>query len=202
MRLVAHAELRRDGDADFQRWKGLRASGGRRSADRPGQVQQTGPKGPPKRYKGGKPPVPREGTRLERQRRMSLPEMLEELPRNCDIGSRKSSKGHQQYWRGYKLHLDVADGQVPISAVPTSASVHDSQVAIPLATMSTQRVQYCYDLMDAAYDATHIAEQCRSLGHVPIIDPVLRGKKHRTPFFRPSSGNLAGRKKSGIRNAP
>ena len=149
----------------------------------PAKSSRRGPKGPPKRYKGGKPPVPREGTRLERQRRMSLPEMLEELPRNCDIGSKKSSKGHQQYWRGYKLHLDVADGQVPISAVLTSASVHDSQVAIPLATMSTQRVQYCYDLMDAAYDATHIAEQCRSLGHVPIIDPVLRGKKPQDSFL-------------------
>jgi hypothetical protein len=28
---------------------------------------------------------------------------------------------------GYKLHLDVADGDIPISAVLTSASLHDSQ---------------------------------------------------------------------------
>ena len=40
------------------------------------------------------------------------------------------------YWSGYKLHLDVADGQIPISAVLTSAHVHASQVAIPLSTMA------------------------------------------------------------------
>jgi len=73
--------------------------------------------------------------------------MLDELPRQCDIGAKKSSKGHQQYWRGYKLHLDVADGQIPISAVLTSASVHDSQVAIPLATMTAGRVTSLYDVM-------------------------------------------------------
>ncbi len=37
--------------------------------------------------------------------------------------------------------------------VLTSASVHDSQVAIPLMTMTGARVSYLYDLMDAAYDA-------------------------------------------------
>ena len=62
-----------------------------------------------------------------------------------------------------------------MSAVLTSASVHDSQVAIPLATMSTQRVTYCYELMDAAYDAHHITEQSRHLGHVPIVDPKAPG---------------------------
>jgi hypothetical protein len=77
--------------------------------------------------------------------------------------------------RGYKLHWDVADGQILISAVLTSASVHDSQVAIPLATMSTQRVTYCYALMDAAYEAHHIVEQSRQLGHVPIVDPKAPG---------------------------
>jgi hypothetical protein len=96
---------------------------------------------------------------------------LKELPRNCSIGVKTSSKGHQQYWRGYKLHLDVADGQIPISAVLTGASVHDSQVAIPLATMSASRVQYCYELMDSAYDAVEILEHSRDMGHVPIVDP-------------------------------
>ena len=100
-----------------------------------------------------------------------MEEMLKELPRNCSIGVKTSSKGHRQYWRGYKLHLDVADGQIPISAVLTGASVHDSQVAIPLATMSSSRVQYCYELMDSAYDAFEILEHSRGMGHVPIVDP-------------------------------
>jgi hypothetical protein len=49
--------------------------------------------------------------------------------------------------------LRVADGQIPISMVLTGAEVHDSQVAIPLATITSQRVTSLYDLMDSAYDA-------------------------------------------------
>jgi len=61
--------------------------------------------------------------------------------------------------------------------VLTSASLHDSQVAIPLATLTTQRVTYLYELMDSAYDADHIHQKSRSLGHVPIIDPHPRRGK-------------------------
>ena len=34
-------------------------------------------------------------------------------------------KGHQISWIGYKLHFDVADGGIPLSAILTSASLHD-----------------------------------------------------------------------------
>ncbi|MBA3974638.1 MAG: hypothetical protein C0504_10530 [Candidatus Solibacter sp.] len=56
------------------------------------------------------------GTRIERQRHQKLDAMLAGLPRQCDIGAKKNSRGHDQYWRGYKLHLDAADGQIPIPA--------------------------------------------------------------------------------------
>jgi hypothetical protein len=59
---------------------------------------------------------------------------------------------------------------IPVSAYLTSASVHDSQVAIPLAQMSRERIINLYDLMDAAYDAPQIKEFSRQLEHVPIID--------------------------------
>jgi transposase len=88
-----------------------------------------------------------------------------------------NSKGHQQYWRGYKLHLDVADGQIPISALLTGASVHDSQAAIPMMTMTTARVTYFYDLMDAAYDAAAIRQHSVQLGHRPITDHPKRYRK-------------------------
>jgi len=141
-----------------------------------------GRRGPDQRFPGGKrPKVPQQDTRLKRQRTMKLPEMLADLPTQCDIGGKKNSQGNTEFWRGYKLHLDIADGQVPISALLTSASLHDSQVAIPLATMTTQRVTYCYELMDSAYDAHHIAEQSRSMGHVPIIDPNQRTSQ-KLPF--------------------
>lgn len=76
-----------------------------------------------------------------------------------------------QYWRGYKLHLDVADGQIPISCLLTAASLHDSQAAIPMATLTAQRVTSLYDLMDCAYDANEIHAHSRSLGHIPLIAP-------------------------------
>ena len=48
--------------------------------------------------------------------------------------------------------------------------MHDSQVAILLATMSSQRVTLLYNLMDAAYDCEEIKLYCHSLGHITIID--------------------------------
>jgi hypothetical protein len=161
--------------------------GHRKPAPKPGK------RGPHKRFKGGqRPKVPDSDTRLARQRRMQLPAMFQELPRHCDLGAKSDSHGNLKYWRGYKLHLDVADGQIPISAVLTSASVHDSQVAIPLATCTTQRVTYCYELMDSAYAARHIDEKSREMGHVPIIDPKASGgRKSQVPALakpaRPSS---------------
>ena len=141
-----------------------------------------GKTGPHRRHKGGKPTRrPKQDTRLHRQRRMQLPEMLADLPRGCSLGVKTKGDGHQHYWRGYKLHLDVVDGQIPISAILTAASLHDSQVAIRLATMTAQRVTSLYDVMDAAYDAAEIYAHSRSLAHVPIIRPVKRPQKE-IPF--------------------
>ena len=117
-----------------------------------------------------------EPTRLERQTSENVNQMLAELPTACDVGCKKNSKGYKETWIGYKLHIDVACGQIPVSCVLTSASVHDSQVAIPLMTMTSARVSYLYDLMDAAYDAAAINARSEALGHVPIIDPNYRSQ--------------------------
>ena len=108
---------------------------------------------------------------------MTLEEMIKDLPARCDIGTKKNSKGHCEHWIGYKLHLDSADGGIPISAILTSASVHDSQVAIPLATTTARRVTNLYDLMDAAYDVPGILQHSKSLGHVPLVDKNPRADK-------------------------
>jgi len=118
-----------------------------------------------------------EPTRLERQTAQTVGQMLAELPTACDVGSKKNSKGYKETWIGYKLHIDVACGQIPVSCVLTSASVHDSQVAIPLMTMTGARVSYLYDLMDAAYDAAAIHDHSRTLGHAPIIDRNFRAQQ-------------------------
>lgn len=129
--------------------------------------------------KGEERPAPTP-TRLERQAAgMSLAAMLDDLPHACDAGSKTNSKGFKSTWIGYKLHLDVADGQIPISAVLTSASTHDSQVALPLATLTAQRVTSLYDLMDAAYCSPVIRQHSRDLGHVPLIDHNPRGGEKR-----------------------
>ena len=130
------------------------------------------PARPPRRRgrpRRGEAPPPREPSRLARQRSMGLDAMLAELPRHCDFGAKRNAKGIGTRWIGYKLHVDTADGDIPISCVLTSASVHDSQVAIPLATLTASRVTSLYDLMDGAYDAAEIQAHSRSLGHVPII---------------------------------
>ena len=125
--------------------------------------------------KGEEPPrPPRERRRLERQGEMSLAEMLADLPRACSPGVKQNAKGYRTHWIGYKLHMDVADGDIPISAILTSASLHDSQAAIPLATMTAGRVSNLYDLMDSAYDAPEIKAHSRALGHVPLIQPHPR----------------------------
>ena len=110
-------------------------------------------------------------TRIEKQADgMSLTDMLNNLPKACDVGTKKNSKGYKVSWTGYKLHIDVADGGIPICAVLTSASTHDSQVAIPLAKMSSERVINLYDVMDSAYDVPQIHDLSRQLGHIPLVD--------------------------------
>lgn len=134
----------------------------------------------PKRKRGRpkkgeeRPKPPRERRRLERQGEMSLAEMLADLPRACTPGVKQNAKGYRTHWIGYKLHMDVADGDIPITALLTSASLHDSQAAIPLATMTASRVTSLYDLMDSAYDAPEIKAHSRALGHVALIEPHPR----------------------------
>lgn len=122
------------------------------------------------RPKKGEVVAAREPKRLEVQPQRSMEENLADLPRVCDVGTKRDSKGHTYSWVGYKLHLDTMDGDIPVSALLTSASLHDSQAAIPLAQMSRQRVTNLYDLMDSAYDAPQIRDFSQRLGHVPIVD--------------------------------
>ncbi|MCL7488769.1 MAG: transposase, partial [Desulfobulbaceae bacterium] len=115
--------------------------------------------------------------RLDRQVRQSAEESIRELPVICDRGTKKNAKGYKESWNGYKLHLDTNDIGLPISALVTAASLHDSQAAIPLIKLTSGKVTYLYDLMDAAYDAKRITETSRKFGHVPITDKNSRGQE-------------------------
>ena len=52
--------------------------------------------------------------RLELQPHQTLPENLADLPQGCDWGGKRDSKGKTSYWCGYKLHLAIGDGEVPL----------------------------------------------------------------------------------------
>ena len=108
--------------------------------------------------------------RLDQQVNRTPFEALQDIPTRCDVGTKKNAKGYKETWIGYKAHIDTADCGLPITVVVTAASLHDSQVAIPMMKMTSERITYLYDLMDAAYDAKQIHGVSRSLGHVPIID--------------------------------
>lgn len=120
----------------------------------------------------------KEPKRLDLQLERRLDENLADLPIACDVGAKRNAKGYKTSWIGYKLHIDSIDGDIPVSAVLSSASLHDSQAAIPLAQMTAERITSLYDLMDAAYDAPQIRSYSAKLGHVPIIDfNPRRGEK-------------------------
>lgn len=115
-------------------------------------------------------PKASEPTRIQRQLSQSLPEALADIPTQCDRGTKKNAQGYKHSWNGYKLHIDTADCGVPIAAILSSASFHDSGAAIPLSQISAQRVTNLYDLMDAGYCSYELQEYSRQLGHVPLID--------------------------------
>ena len=140
------------------------------------------PKSTPKRKRGrprqGEITATKEPKRLDLQLGRGLAENMADLPTRCDVGTKINAKGYKTSWIGYKLHIDSIDGDIPVSALLSSASLHDSQAAIPLAQMTSERITSLYDLMDAVYDAPQIRSYSVGLGHVPIIDTnPRRGEK-------------------------
>jgi hypothetical protein len=126
--------------------------------------------------------VPLEPTRMVRQLDQSVEEMLAELPKQCDIGAKKNSDGHNMYWIGFKLHLDVADGGLPLSALTTSASLHDSQVGIPLMRLTNSRVRPLYQVMDAGYIGQPIVDAALGLDQIAIVAPRARAGSPAVPL--------------------
>jgi Transposase DDE domain/Transposase domain (DUF772) len=132
----------------------------------------------PGRPRRGEVRPPAKESPIHRQRSQALSAMIQNLPTACDRGTKCNAQGYKVSWNGYKLHIDTADGGVPISALLSSASMHDSLAAIPLSLISAQRVTNLYDLMDAAYCSTELRDHSRDLGHVPLIDHnPRRGEK-------------------------
>lgn len=141
-----------------------------KAREKPTKKYKPAPKPPKKRE-----PVPEpERTRLQKQQTQTVEEALAEMPTVCDVGVKTDSKGYKHAWIGWQSHIDWADGAFPITVVTTSASLHDSQVAIPMTKRTAERVISLYDLMDSAYDTPAIHQTSRYCRHRPIIDPIKR----------------------------
>ena len=143
-----------------------------RPAKKERKVREKKKRGRPK--KGEVRPAP-EPKRLDIQLQQTAEEAFGELPKQCDFGTKLDTSGHKHTWKGYKAHIAWADDNIPLAEATTSASVHDSQVAIPLMRTVASRVTSLYDLADSAYDAPQIRFVSKDLGHVPIIDANRRG---------------------------
>ena len=128
-------------------------------------------KGKHARHKNTPQDLKERGSITQRQRHMDLEEKLGTIERHCSMGAKADSKGNLKHWRGYKLHLDVGDGQIPLTALLSGAHVHDAVAAIPLMHLTTQRVTYLYEVMDSAYDAQAIVAESQQLGHVAVVQP-------------------------------
>jgi len=148
-----------------------------------GAVAADTPATPPPAKRRGRPRrgevrAPAPESPLARQRRQTLTQMCAEIPTACDRGTKCNAQGYKVSWNGYKLHLDTADCGVPVAALLSAASMHDSLAAIPLSLISQGRVTHLYDVMDAAYCSAELRAHSRSLGHVPLIDHnPRRGEK-------------------------
>lgn len=129
----------------------------------------------PKRRQGrpkkGEELPPKKPSILQQQEKMTeAEEMLSLIGTECNTSIKQNSKGNRYKWTGGKLHLSVVDGDIPITAIYSSASVHDSSLALPLICQSSQKVNYLYDLADAAYDTSIIKDYSKKQNHRPIID--------------------------------
>ena len=114
---------------------------------------------------------------------LSLKHMLADLPKACDMGTKRTAKGYQTSWQGDKFHRDVSDGDIPIRGLLTAAALHDTQASLPLAAMTNRRGDSCDELMDAADDCSDIHPSAQQQGHVALIDPNPRRDRTRKQRF-------------------
>ncbi len=129
----------------------------------------------PKRRQGrpkkGEEIPPKKPSILQQQEKMTeAKEMLSLIKTECNTSIKQNSKGNRHKWTEGKLHLAVVDGDIPVTAIYSSVSVHDSSLALPLIKESSQKVNYLYDLADAAYDTSIIKDYSKKQNHRPISD--------------------------------
>ena len=113
-----------------------------------------------------------EPPRTDRQTsgKLTLEEMINDLSGKCTIGKKKKPGSLGFVWKGYKLHLAVDDGCVPLAAILTPANLNDHEAAIPLTLLAKKRARCFYQLGDSAYDVKAVKDFIGTLGHRLIVD--------------------------------
>ena len=156
----------------------------------------------PKRRKRGRPRKgearAKEPSRLERQLTMSLPQMLADLPRACDVGTKRNAKGHPPP-AGYKLHVDTADGGIPIGCIMTSASTHEApggEVGDP----DGRRVENLDDLMTRPMPSRS-GRTASCWATSPSTEPPARSKCKRPKQEEGAAHARSRRPRSSLRRA-
>jgi hypothetical protein len=119
----------------------------------------------------------------EQQRVQSPEESIEKLECTCQWGCRINSQGNHYIWKGYKIHPDVSDTGIPLTAVITGANVHDSRPAIPMEKLTEQRCTFLYSLTDSAYDAEAVHDFIRAEGLIPRPLGRMKGIKSRLRYL-------------------
>lgn len=122
------------------------------------------------RPKKGEIVEPKEEPRIKLQVNQEPEEALATINKDAAWGCKKNSQGKRNHWKGYKLHLDMNDYGLLITAILTGANVYDNQLAIPMEKITEKRVTSLYSLMDSAYDAETIRDFIKNRKRVPIID--------------------------------
>ena len=95
---------------------------------------------------------------------------LGKLELRCSVTAKQNSKGKKQWFIGYKAHLATDDHGVPMSFAVTGASVHDSQVAVPLMKKTRETADFLYALLDKGYISPVINDYVGMIGRKAIID--------------------------------
>jgi len=95
---------------------------------------------------------------------------LAKLEMRCSLTAKQNSKGKKQWFIGYKAHLATDDYGVPMSFAVTGASVHDSQVAVPLMKKTRETADFLYALLDKGYVSPVINDYVDMIGRKAIID--------------------------------
>ena len=67
----------------------------------------------------------KEPKRLDLQLGRGLAENMADLPTRCDVGTKDNAKEYKKSWIGYKMHIDSIDGDIPVSAILSSASLRE-----------------------------------------------------------------------------